>query len=463
MTATILDRLAEILPEDRVSVDLRTRQSNSEDYAWFSNVLEEDLGGCRADVVVWPATVGELAEVLQAAYATRTAVTARGGGTGNYGQCVPVRGGLVVNLTKMNRVLALEDGQARVEAGVKFADLDRAAIATGQEIRIYPSTYLTATVCGFIAGGSGGIGSVTHGVIADDNVRVATVYPVRADSKPRELTGAELGSVIHAYGTTGVLADVTVPLTRRIEWEQAVLSFPDIVACHAFALELIEDGSVPKRLITSVEPGVTRYFGRARLPFPAERTSAILVYGVGYRERVELLAGRQGGRLEFALPQDSRTRLSDFTWNHTTLWAKKADDSLTYLQTGWSADRFGDQVRAIQAEYGEDFAMHCEYFRANGEPFTAALPIIRYHGRAHLDRMVEFVESVGVGVANPHRYVLEEGSKVENVEELLRAKRENDPAGLLNPGKFQSAFAEGERSGHTFKPASMTLARQRVL
>ncbi|MGH2410146.1 MAG: FAD-binding oxidoreductase, partial [Chloroflexota bacterium] len=368
---TLLDRLAEILPEDRVSVDPRTRQSNSEDYAWFSNVLEEDLGGCRADVVAWPVTTEELADVLAAAYGTRTPVTARGGGTGNYGQCVPVRGGLVLNLTKMNQVLELEDGQARVEAGVKFADLDRAANAAGQEIRIYPSTYLTATVCGFVAGGSGGIGSVAHGVIADGNVRAATVYPVCAEPQPRVLTGAALSSVIHAYGTTGVLSDVTVPLTRRTEWEQAVFSFPDIVACHAFALDLIEDGSVPMRLLSSVEPGVTRYFGRARLPFPAERTSAILMFGLGHRGRVETLAGRQGGRLEFALPQDSRTRLSDFTWNHTTLWAKKADDSLTYLQTGWSRDRFGEQVGAIKAEYGDDFAMHCEYFRANGDPFTA--------------------------------------------------------------------------------------------
>ncbi|HVC80290.1 MAG TPA: FAD-binding oxidoreductase [Chloroflexota bacterium] len=463
MAAAILDRLAEILPEDRVSVDPRTRQSNSEDYAWFSNVLEEDLGGCRADVVAWPTTAAELADVLAAAHGTRTPVTARGGGTGNYGQCVPVRGGLVVNLTRMNRVLELGDGLARVEAGVRFADLDRAANAVGQEIHIYPSTYLTATVCGFVAGGSGGIGSVAHGVIADGNVLAATVYPVRDTPKRRQLTGAELSSVIHAYGTTGVLADVTVPLARRIGWEQAVYSFPDIVACHAFALELMEDGTVPKRLLSSVEPGITRYFGRARLPFPAERTSAILMYGLGHRERVETLAGRQGGCLEFALPQDSRTRLSDFTWNHTTLWAKKADDSLTYLQTGWSVERFGEQVHAIQAEYGEDFAVHCEYFRADGSPFTAALPIVRYRGREHLDRMVEFVESVGVGVANPHRYVLEEGSKVENVEELLRAKRENDPAGLLNPGKFQAAFTAGEQTGHTFKPASMTLARQRVL
>ncbi|HVA89223.1 MAG TPA: FAD-binding oxidoreductase [Chloroflexota bacterium] len=463
MTTQLISRLAEILPEEQVSVEQRVRQSNSEDYAWFSNVLEEDLGGCIADVIAWPTTRGELADVLAAAYATRTPVTARGGGTGNYGQCVPVRGGLVVNLTKMNRVLELGDGLAQVEAGVKFVDLDRAANAVGQELRIYPSTYLTGTICGFVAGGSGGVGSVTHGVIADHNVHAATVYPVCAGPKPRYLRAEDLGAVIHAYGTTGVLSDVTVPLVQRTDWEQAVFSFSDIVAGHAFALDLMADDSTPKRLITTVEPGVTRYFERGRLPFHAERTSAILMYGLGCRDRVATIARRHGGQLDFALPQDTRTRMTDYTWNHTTLWAKKADDSFTYLQTGWSLERFGDQVRAIKAEYGDDFALHCEYFRADGLPFTAALPIVRYRGREHLDRMVEFIESVGVGVANPHRFVLEEGSKVENVDELLRAKRENDPAGLLNPGKFRAAFAEGEETGHAFKPASMTLARQRVL
>src|SRR6185312_9088853 len=153
-----------------------------------------------------------------AAYLAQTPVTVRGGGTGNYGQCVPLRGGLVVNLSKMNRVIDVGDGYARVEAGVKFSDLDRAANPGGQEVRIYPSTYLTATVCGFVAGGSGGIGSITHGVIADGNVLGATVYPVTANPCPRTIAGRDLSSYIHAYGTTGVLADVTVPLAPRLRW-----------------------------------------------------------------------------------------------------------------------------------------------------------------------------------------------------------------------------------------------------
>jgi hypothetical protein len=52
---------------------------------------------------------------------------------------------------------------------------------------------------------------------------------------------------------------------------------------------------------------------------------------------------------------------------------------------------------------------------------------------------------------------------VDNVDELLAAKRRNDPAGLLNPGKFRAAFGEGEQPTHSFKPASMSLARRRPL
>src|SRR5581483_11931604 len=208
-------RLAEVLPPDQISVDPKVLQSNSQDYAWFSNVLDETLDGYCAEMVAWPSDEAQLAGVLAAAYETRTPVTIRGGGTGNYGQCVPLMGGLVVNMGRLNRVLEIGDGYARVQAGVKLVDLDRAAHASGQEIRIYPSTYLTATVVGFVCGGSGGIGSITHGFLADGNVLAASVFPVTDHPTPQSVSGAELGEYIHAYGTTGVLADVTVPLTPR--------------------------------------------------------------------------------------------------------------------------------------------------------------------------------------------------------------------------------------------------------
>ena len=452
-------RLAEVLPADQISSDPRTLQSNSEDYAWFSNLLEESLAGCRAEVVAWPSDDDELAGVLAAAYETRTPVTIRGGGTGNYGQCVPLLGGMVVNTSRMNRVLEIGEGYARVQAGVKLVMLDRAAHASGQEIRIYPSTYLTATVVGFVCGGSGGIGSVTHGFLADGNVLAATVYPLTGRPAPDTVPADHLDRYIHAYGTTGVLADVTVPLTTRLEWEQAVLSFPDLLSCHAFCLALLDDAAIDKRLVSTVEPGVVRHFSRARVPFQPDRTSALLMYGAGQLDRVTALAARHGGQLDVALPRDTKTRLSDFTWNHTTAWAKKNDPALTYLQVAFSTTGFEQQIRAIKAEYGDDFAVHGEYSRIDGQPFVGALPIIPYHNEQYIDRMIAFLESIGMFIANPHTYVLEEGSRTENVAELLETKRRNDPAGLLNPGKLGAARKQAPALSR--REASLGLAASR--
>jgi hypothetical protein len=322
---------------------------------------------------------------------------------------------------------------------------------------------LTATLAGFVAGGSGGVGSITHGVLADGNVLAATVYEVSANPQSTTVTGSSLGAYIHAYGSTGVMADVTVPLTTRKSWLQAVFSFPDIFYCHEFCLLLVGEQGIDKRLISTAEPEVVQHFMRSRLPFQPERTAAILMIGAGQLNAVRALAARCKGQLDFELPLDTKTRLTDFTWNHTTLWAKKSDDSLTYLQAGFSVPRFAEQVRLIKAEYGSEFAIHGEYFLAGGKPFASSLPIIRYKGRERLDQMVSFLEGIGVRIANPHRYILEEGSRVDNIVELLAVKRQNDPANLLNPGKVRAALPEGEQLGHSFKPASMSLARRRDL
>ncbi len=457
--STVLQRrLEDILPAGQISVDPKALQSNSEDYAWFSNVLEEDLAGYRADVVAWPADEAQLAAALAVAYELRAPVTVRGGGTGNYGQCVPLRGGLVINTNRMNGVLELGDGYARVQAGVKLVELDQAAHATNQELRIYPSTYLTATVSGFVAGGSGGVGSITHGMLVDGNVLAARVYPVNEHPAALHVQGDELSCYIHAYGVTGVMADVTVPLAPRQMWEQAVVSFADILACHGFCMALLDDNSIDKRLACTAEPAVVTHFRRSRLPFNMERTASLLVFGVGQRDKVMSLAARHGGVLDFALPRDTKTRLTDFSWNHTTLWAKKSDPSLTYLQAGFLPDRFEEQVRAIKAEYGEEFGIHGEYARAGGAPFAGSLPIVPFKGREHLNRMIAFLEDIGVSIANPHTCVLEEGSRTDNVDEILRVKRRNDPAGLLNPGKLYAA--RDDATPRSQRTSTLGLARR---
>jgi peptidoglycan/xylan/chitin deacetylase (PgdA/CDA1 family) len=189
----------------------------------------------------------------------------------------------------------------------------------------------------------------------------------------------------------------------------------------------------------------------------------LLMVGAGQGDRAGAIARRHGGEVDFSLAMDSKTRLSDFSWNHTTLWAKKSDANLTYLQVGWHMERFAEQVHAVREEYGDDFAIHGEYVRGGGSPLLASLPIVTFRGRAHLDRMVDFLEGIRVFVANPHRFRLEEGSNVQNVPDLLTARARNDPAGLLNPGKLRAAMPPEQHGVGWHKPSTLGLANRSAL
>ena len=83
-------------------------------------------------------------------------VTPRGAGTGNYGQAMPLRGGVVLDLSEMNAVKAIGHGRVRAPRPAPcWPTIDAATRATArQELRLHPSTYKTATIGGFIAGGS---------------------------------------------------------------------------------------------------------------------------------------------------------------------------------------------------------------------------------------------------------------------------------------------------------------------
>ena len=86
-------------------------KQKSRDFYWYSPVLKRELEAVTADIVVSPASEAEVATVLAAAYRLGIPVTPRGGGTGNYGQAMPLTGGVLLSLAEMNKVLEIERGR----------------------------------------------------------------------------------------------------------------------------------------------------------------------------------------------------------------------------------------------------------------------------------------------------------------------------------------------------------------
>src|SRR5438034_8849996 len=139
------------------TVDKRQLRQKSHDFHWYSPVLTPQLQNCLADVVVQPRSEEEIAAVVVAAVKHRIPLTVRGGGTGNYGQSVPLKGGVLVDMTGLDRILSVENGFMRMQGGARILTALEAAQQTGQQLMMYPSTLRIATIGGYIAGGLVGI------------------------------------------------------------------------------------------------------------------------------------------------------------------------------------------------------------------------------------------------------------------------------------------------------------------
>lgn len=128
----------------------------------------------------------------------------------------------------------------------------------------------------------------------------------------------------------------------------------------------------------------------------------------------ELLSHAQsfGGRLTWSSPAENYQRkglmLSDFSWNHTTLWAIKADERWTYTQDQFKPDRAHEQLRLLKERYGNDFLRHIEFMKFKGVLYPQGLSLLYYRSDEQIAEIIHYSESIDVWVANAHSHRLDD-------------------------------------------------------
>ncbi|MFZ0209797.1 MAG: FAD-binding oxidoreductase [Roseiarcus sp.] len=420
-------------------------KQKSRDFYWYSPVLKRELDAVTADIVVSPTTEAEVKEVLAAAYELGIPATPRGSGTGNYGQAMPLTGGVLLNLADMNRVRSIHPGRVVCEPGAILVDIDKATSASGQELRMFPSTRGTASVAGFVAGGSGGVGSITWGGLRDfGNVLRLRVLTMEASPRALELTGEDLHKAVHAYGTNGIITEVEMPLTAAYDWADVIVGFDAFDAALRYAMALSEQDGLLKKLVTVVaSPAPHDFFLRHRSLIPKGKSVVILMiaphaldafyaFTRPFRGAAMLLdSSRATAETLKGLPPNY-----ELTWNHTTLRGLRVDPTITYLQTRYADPDCVGRIKRIHDHFGDEAIGHVEFIRFKGKIGCAGLPMVRFTNEARLTELIAEHESMGATIFNPHRYTLEEGGMKQTDAVQLAFKRETDPHGLLNPGKM---------------------------
>ncbi len=265
---TLVPDLCNLVGEDGVVTDADQLDAYSADTYW--KALAARASGTPLglpDVAVLPSDEAGVAAVLRYANERSLPVVPRGGGSGSQGGAVATGGGILLDLTRLDRIVDVDERSLTVtaEAGVNGEALERALNERGLMLPHYPASVDLATVGGYVAARGSGVLSTRYGKIEDLvlslRVALADGEVIETVAVPRHAVGPELTQLfVGSEGTLGVVTRVTLqlaplPATRRFE-AVSFATVPDGIA------------AVSSCIARGLRPSVVRMYDEA-----ATRTS----------------------------------------------------------------------------------------------------------------------------------------------------------------------------------------------
>src|SRR5881392_3961954 len=313
----LASRLREILGNDLIAADPDTLAAHSGD-KWFA--------AHQPEVVVFPRSTGDVSKLLQFASREKVPVTARGGGFGYVGGCVPARGGIALSLIRMNRIKEINftDAVAIAEPGVFTAELKSAVRAQKLFYPPDPASMKDCTIGGNVATNAGGPRCLKYGVTRNYVIGLEVVLAngdvMRTGGRiHKNKTGFDLiGLFVGSEGMLGVVTEITL---RLLPLPPARATLSTAFATAAQAAEAVQAIFAAGFLPSSLEiadhftlEAARRDLGRMIVPLGSAH---LLVDVDGQEESVrsestairELLEQRRPNSLEIAIGEIDSERL----------------------------------------------------------------------------------------------------------------------------------------------------------
>jgi glycolate oxidase len=432
----------------------------------YSHDWTEDLR-FLPDAVAFPQSPEELQVVLRYAYEKDIPIIPAGGRTGLSGGMLPVRGGWVVSMEKLNRILEIDttNFQAQVEAGVITEELHRAVEAVGLFYPPDPSSRGSCTIGGNIAHNAGGVRAIKYGTTREyvlaleaflpDGTPIRTGTPTLKNSTGYNLTQLLVGS----EGTLAVIYKATLKLLPAPQHRRTLLvGFPDMQAALKAVVEILREGILPCALEFMEQEAVR--FGESYLGeklYDASMYGGLLLIELdgNYPDKLEEEAARaeeiayQRGAQQswYAMSEAEREGL----WRLRRCLGIAVKSSGPYKEEDTVVPRSHlpallAEVKRLSQHYGfrsvcyghvGDGNLHVNILRDNLPPsvWNEVIP-------QAVEELFQFVVKRGGALSGEHgvgwvqkRYMRIQFSETE-LALMRRLKAAFDPKGLLNPGKI---------------------------
>jgi len=440
----------------RLTFDRSERKLYGHDIASIPNMVKPLVGDTIPDAVVQPVNENELVELVKWANKQKLPLTPRGKATSGYGGAVPVKNGIVVDFYRMKDVVTFDKDKptVTVQPGITWEKLDNWLMSRNLTLRLYPTSYPSSTVGGWLAQGGAGIGSYEFGFFNENVVSARVVLPT---GEARNFTGKELGLVSDAEGITGFISEVTLHVQPKEDVDVVSIACPDAHDTQGLVNSIIEAG-LPIWSMVFINPHMAELKNKA--PLMEE-------HGHPAEERVLLpeayiltLAFRAGdsGTVRTGLQELVKTcnaeilsnSIATEEWEHRfkLMVVKRLGPSLVPAEVIVPLSKLGDVMAEIERTVNQPVVKEGVIIRngANGEPEAVILGFIPSDQRKFSYNFVFGLVLTIMKIAEKHGgrpyatglYFSKKADSVlgkNRVEKLRAFKSEIDPAGIMNPGK----------------------------
>lgn len=453
--AAALKRLARRVGPGGLSLDPEVRQKYAGD-KWFATALP--------DAVAWPSSAKAVCDLLRFAAKHHLPVTARGAGYGYVGGCVPVRGGIVLSLERMNRVKEInpDDFVAVVEPGVLTATLQNGVEKLGRFYPPDPASRADSTIGGNIATNAGGPRCLKYGVTREYvlglEVALANGELVRLGSRThKNKTGFDLTKLfVGSEGMLGIVTEATLKLLPLPPFRAALgIGFDSMAAALAALKDVFAAGFLPCALEVADE---------FTLAAAQRRTGSSLLSGCRAHLIVELDGHVKSVRGELKeLETVARNRSPLFVQRALgaeaceRIWQLRREFSFALRDTGLT--KLNEDIVVPRGKLEELFKFTSGLEKAHG--FPVACFGHAGDGNIHVNIMVDLSRpgakkrcdqaldalfrkiielggvvtgEHGIGLAKKRWWPLAASRSVRQLHAAIKVAV--DPDGILNPGKF---------------------------
>jgi Fe-S oxidoreductase/FAD/FMN-containing dehydrogenase len=467
----------------RVCFRKTERKLYGHDIAAVPGLLKPLIGNTTPEAVVQPETEQELAELVRWAAENKVPLTPRGKASSGYGGVLPVKNGVVVDFYHMNRILKI-DPKAQivtVQAGVVWEKLDRELAKQGLTLRLYPTSYPSSTVGGWLAQGGAGIGSYEAGWFRDNVVSARVVLP---GGEVKEFSGKELDMISEAEGITGLISEVTVRVMPLDELEIVAIGCPDPHDMQKFVQALI-DQKLPIWSLIFINPRMAELKNRAPLRehygHPVEERvllPAAYILTLAFRKKdKEAVMGKLTQMLKLCQAEILSDRIAQHEWKQRfkLMVVKRLGPSLVPAEVVIPLSALGDVMTEIERKVHQPVVKEGVIIRegSGGKPEVVILGFIPSDQRKFNYNFVFSLALTITKIAEKHGgrayatglYFSRKAPEIlgkERVGKLKAYKAQVDPRNILNPGKVIGNGLMGAFMGlaSTFEPLIRTFGNR---